>query len=299
MILKKILILILFTAFAVKALAQDNNALEITPLMSAVLEGDVKGVEFFTKFANEDVNSRNIGGASAISLAARSNNVEIVNLLIAAKAEINTIDNEGWTPLMRAAISGNVEILEILIKNNADVTKLNKFKESAIIHAANSNCQTCLELIMTKFDLSHKKTALLVKSQLADAFLIARNKENAQMQNSISAYLDQVVAIENTKNENTVFEIKDEEPVLEIKEEPIVKPAIKKVKKSKKSNFKLKKGVEAKSKNSKKIFKLKKSEKQNGQATKAKKFKLKKNNPKLNKTEKSETKYILKNPNNP
>ncbi len=292
MILKKIFVLILLFTFSTKALAQENNALEITPLMSAVLEGDVKGVEFFTKFASEDIDNRNIGGASAISLAARSNNVEIVNLLIAAKAEVNTIDNEGWTPLMRAALAANSEILEILIKNNADVTKLNKFKESAIIHSVNSNCQSCLELIMTKFDLSHKKTASLVKSQLADAFLNARNKENAQMQNLISAYLDQVVAIENTKNENEVFEIKDEEQFVEIKEEPVVKPAVKNFKKNKKTNFKLRKGAEAKSKNFKKIFKLKKSERQNRQAAKLKKFKLKQDNSQPNEVEKSETKYI-------
>ena len=57
--------------------------------------------------------------------AARFGKVEIVRMLIDAKANLNVQDEEGWTPLHVAAWNGEVKIARMLIEAGADETILN------------------------------------------------------------------------------------------------------------------------------------------------------------------------------
>lgn len=196
MILRIILtFLLLFSSSAVIALSisEDENSLQITSLMSAVIDGDVQSVDFFSKSDSEQINEKNIGGASALALACRKDNVEIVKILINSGAIVNNVDNEGWTPLMRAANSGNYEIVEILLNAKADVTKVNSQKEGALLYATKSNCAKCFKAIFAKFDLTHFLTTELLKSQLNDSFALAKKQGNAELQNIISAQLALIV----------------------------------------------------------------------------------------------------------
>lgn len=56
-----------------------------------------------------------------ICIAARYNNLEIVNLLIKNNANVNIKDSNGKTPLMLAAEYNFNEIVDLLLKNKADV----------------------------------------------------------------------------------------------------------------------------------------------------------------------------------
>lgn len=223
-------IFLLLSSSAVIALSisEEENSLKVTSLMSAVLDGDVQSVEFFSKSDIEKINEKNIGGASALALACRKDNVEIVKILIGSGAAVNNVDNEGWTPLMRAANNGNFEIVELLLAARADVTKLNSEKEGALIHATKSGCINCFNAIFAKFDLTHFLTAEQLKSQLNNAFILAKKQGSMELQNIINTQLGLIVdeAAQDAKLEQDFKIVENFEnfPV----EEKISKPAKKK-----------------------------------------------------------------------
>ena len=191
-------IILLFFAYSDKIWAQMeslyNSSTEqfagISTLMSATANNDVDGVKFFSKAGALVINQRNKGGATSLHIACREGNFEIAKTLIDNGANVNIIDNEGWTPLMRASLSGNKEIVEILLKNGAKASLLNSLNESALIHATTSKCTKCIEQIIENGDLIKNMEILVLKSQIADAFLIARSQESKASQGVLESFLD-------------------------------------------------------------------------------------------------------------
>jgi hypothetical protein len=191
-------IILLFFAYSDKIWAQMeslyNSSTEqfagISTLMSATANNDVDGVKFFSKAGALVINQRNKGGATSLHIACREGNFEIAKTLIDNGANVNIVDNEGWTPLMRASLAGNKEIVEILLKNGANANLLNSLNESALIHATTSKCIKCIEEIIENGNLIKNMDILVLKSQIADAFLIARSQENKGTQGVLESFLD-------------------------------------------------------------------------------------------------------------
>ena len=191
-------IILLFFAYSDKIWAQMeslyNSSTEqfagISTLMSATANNDVDGVKFFSKAGALVINQRNKGGATSLHIACREGNFEIAKTLIDNGANVNIADNEGWTPLMRASLAGNKEIVEILLKNGAKANLLNSLNESALIHATTSKCTKCIEQIIENGNLIKNMDILVLKSQIADAFLIARSQESKASQGVLESFLD-------------------------------------------------------------------------------------------------------------
>jgi hypothetical protein len=162
----------------------------VNSLMSAVVSNDIEGVKFFLKVSNISVNEKNFGGATALHLACREGNFEIAKLLIDKGAKLNETDNEGWTPLMRAALQGNAKIVDLLITKGANASITNSADESAIIHAAISDCKKCMDQMFLKYNFIALMEPGLLKSQLNEAFVIAKSHDNESMQKLLAAYLD-------------------------------------------------------------------------------------------------------------
>ena len=182
----------------------------ISSLMNAVNNEDVEGVKFFVSAGDNLVNQKNIGGATALHIAARSGNVEIFNTLIDNGADVNATDNEGWTALMRASSFKHPEIVAILINKNAEIGKLNSFKESALIHSANSECLECLGMLINNFNYNSIDLNTL-KNQISEASYIAKKKDNLPMQQLLASFLEKVSKNNSSsnkfvKNDNGVLE---------------------------------------------------------------------------------------------
>ena len=85
----------------------------------------------------------------AICIATDNKNNELLSLLIAAGADVNTDTYDGWTPLTNCCMYENVEGVRILLAApGIDVNKPNRIGDTAIIWAAVRGNATCLRMLM-------------------------------------------------------------------------------------------------------------------------------------------------------
>ena len=98
--------------------SKDTNGM--TPLHFAAHNGSNDMVEFL--LANKaEVNARDKYGQTPLHSAARLGHKDVAELLLANKADVNATNDFGWTPLDEAAIGGHKDVAELLLANKADV----------------------------------------------------------------------------------------------------------------------------------------------------------------------------------
>ena len=182
---------------------KENLSFGVTSLMSAVVDNDVDGVRFFLK-SSDSINQKNMGGATALHIASRTQNAEIARILLENGADVNLVDAEGWTPLMRASLSKSAEIVSLLLLKGAKIETLNNFKDSAIVHAAMSDCNECLDYMITKSDFIKIVDIKTVKSQISRSFAIARSHDNQLGQEILTSGLDAAIKFSANPSEDTV-----------------------------------------------------------------------------------------------
>jgi ankyrin repeat protein len=96
--------------------AQDKT--EVTPLVLACLNGSAPMVDLLLKAGALP----NVGKDTAVMMAARTGNADVMKLLLAKGGNVNTKESErGQTALMWAAAEKHPEVLRLLLENGADV----------------------------------------------------------------------------------------------------------------------------------------------------------------------------------
>jgi len=99
-----------------------------TPLMTSVGVEDVAEVRRLLR-EGADPNQR-VGSITPLMEAARLGNREMVDLLLSAGAKAQVTMPDGWTPLMSVAIkSGNADIADVLIRAGANICSRTDFEE--------------------------------------------------------------------------------------------------------------------------------------------------------------------------
>lgn len=118
-----------------------------TPLHLAVLRGRKDMVELL--LANKaEVNSKDKIGMTPLQEAAWGGHKEIAELLLANKAEINAKDTSGSTALHQAASSGKKDVVELLLANKAEVDAKDAYGSTALHKAASGGKKDVLELLL-------------------------------------------------------------------------------------------------------------------------------------------------------
>jgi len=77
---------------------------------------------------------------------------QLVELIIAAGAEIDAADNDGDTPLHVAALNGHVGTVKLLLSHGADMHKRGQLGSTALMHAATCTCETSSETVKALID---------------------------------------------------------------------------------------------------------------------------------------------------
>ena len=101
----------------------------------------------------------NYGKVTALMLAAKSGNYDLVKLLSSdGPASINWVDRHGSNAVHYAASSGHLEIIEQLYQNQADIDTTNKWGDNAATLASASGSLTSLQwLEQHGVDIHHAK----------------------------------------------------------------------------------------------------------------------------------------------
>ena len=86
-----------------------------------------------------DINARDSEGRTAVYLACKMQNLDVLNLLLEKKANINKPNKFHRTPLHRAVKDGNIQIVELLLKNGNDCNYADKYGYTPLISACANN----------------------------------------------------------------------------------------------------------------------------------------------------------------
>ena len=96
-----------------------------TPLMEAVLAGDREAAgSLLEQGADPDVHDTDQQW-TALHLAARDNDAELVKLLLDHGAEVDPVDTFGNTPLWRAVFAAGEDTIRTLLEHGADPDRKN------------------------------------------------------------------------------------------------------------------------------------------------------------------------------
>lgn len=110
-----------------------------TPLMQAAREGEVQALEQLIA-AGADVNATNADGNTALWLACFAERLDALDRLIEAGAQVDHANDNEATCLMFASSTGKVEIVRRLLRAGADLTLRTLDDDTALDMASTLDC---------------------------------------------------------------------------------------------------------------------------------------------------------------
>jgi len=129
------------------ATIQNFDAAVDTMVMVPVLNGDTVKVQALLLDTPDLAFFRNEIGKMPLHAAAEGGHIDMVNLLLANKADVNAKSNDGNTPLFFAA---NKEVAELLLANHADVNARSNAGGTPLLAAASAGRVDVVDLLLTK-----------------------------------------------------------------------------------------------------------------------------------------------------
>ena len=120
------------------------------PIHDAAENGDLQKVKTLLKYSPELVSNRDKEGCTSLHLATIRGHKNIVEFLLARKADVNARDNLGQMPLHFAAATGRKDVAELLLANNADVNAKAKSDQTPLHVAAEYGRKHIVELLLSK-----------------------------------------------------------------------------------------------------------------------------------------------------
>jgi ankyrin repeat protein len=138
---------------------------EETALVFAIGKADLEIVKALTKDKNTQVvNASLAGGLTMLMLAAQNGELEILNILLEAGADVLALDKDGCTALMLAAANGHIEIVDALLKAGANKNAADNEGKTALIFATENGHQNIVALLTPiaseVLDALHSKAVL-------------------------------------------------------------------------------------------------------------------------------------------
>lgn len=123
---------------AIKAdTVNSRNASDFTPLVIAVYRNQPAAVKLLLQHGAE-VDANSPEGPALLS-ACYKGNLELTNLLISYKANVNAMNDSGTSALMYAALSGNVDLVKLLVNAGAKKDQKEKSGRTALNYAQMGN----------------------------------------------------------------------------------------------------------------------------------------------------------------
>ncbi|MEI6519773.1 MAG: ankyrin repeat domain-containing protein [bacterium] len=152
-----------------------------TPLMAAVNNNNIEMVKIIANAKGVDLNCKNVSGLTPLHWAAYKDYTKVIEILIAAKAKIDPIDNNNATPLFQAVSENHLDAVKLLVlaktevnfkaKNNVTPLMVSRSADVAAVllangaspNAARSDSVTPLNIAISNGD--DKLARLLIASK--------------------------------------------------------------------------------------------------------------------------------------
>lgn len=124
-------------------------------ILQAAYDGDLEQTRLLLRHNPNLVFAKNREGFTALHYAARHGYVEIANLLLAERADVNARAGKGDTPLHYAAWYGHKETVQLLLSNKAEVDVRNGIGDTPLYDAAaNGQIEEVGMLLAAKADVN-------------------------------------------------------------------------------------------------------------------------------------------------
>ena len=136
-----------FTIAALALALAPASVSAATPLVDAAKAGNVAAVRAELQ-KKSDVNTPAVDGSTALHWAVHNNAVDIVDLLLAAGANVKAANRYGVTPLTLAATNGNARIVERLLRGGADPNTALAGGETILMTAARTGDVAVLKALI-------------------------------------------------------------------------------------------------------------------------------------------------------
>ncbi|GAA4117533.1 ankyrin repeat domain-containing protein [Knoellia locipacati] len=143
-----------------------------TDLLTAAERGDVDAVSAALE-AGADLEARDAHGRTALLLAATFDHVGVADVLVAAGASADALDDRHDTPWLVTGVTGSVAMLEALLPATPDLTIRNRYGGVSVIPASErGHVDYVRRVVQTGIDVDHVNalgwTALLEAVILGD-----------------------------------------------------------------------------------------------------------------------------------
>ena len=138
-----------------------------------VSTGDIDNVR--TYLNHNDADSATLGHALISASGGGGNAIDIVKMLLSAKASPNWTNDNGITALMYAVMRNNIDIVQELLSAKADTDKADKDGMTALMFVAAQRDNSSVRPAMRRtFNLDAKARADMEKAEIAKMLLDAR-----------------------------------------------------------------------------------------------------------------------------
>jgi hypothetical protein len=131
----------------IKPFSKSFGSRKSSPIHDAAETGDLAKVKTLLKDDPELVFSKNGDGMTPLHMAAREGHKDLVELLLANKADVHTKNAEGETPLFLATKFGYKVVVELILANSADVNAKDKYGRTPLRLAVAYNHKDIDELL--------------------------------------------------------------------------------------------------------------------------------------------------------
>ena len=140
--------------FAILFLLNPAHRLCAAPIHDACASGNVPQIKALLKNDPSLVFIKDNYGATPLHLAAINGHKDVVELLLASRADANAKNNKGWTPLHAAAAGGHREVAQLLFASGADIDAQAQEGETPLHLAAMSGPHGYMDVV--EFLLANK-----------------------------------------------------------------------------------------------------------------------------------------------
>jgi ankyrin repeat protein len=117
-------------------------------LYEAAGQGNLEAVKQLLK--NGDNPNMGYFGVTPLYIAAKRGYLEIVEALLAKKANVHMADRDGYTPLHMAAMHGHLEVVNLLLAREANVHSVNQYGDTALHGAAENGYPAVIQFLLNR-----------------------------------------------------------------------------------------------------------------------------------------------------